>query len=161
MSTCSCTVSTYTQVGKHSRCFQAKWYAAYPWLEYSQSTNAAICFACRHFPAAGRGVELAYTTSGFRNWKKAQTKEGGFHQHDQSDNHKLAFAAWCDYKLMKSSGQGTVLQMQSSVNAKHVQENRHYIKTIAEVLLLTASHHRTLASVDTVKMKTQLRATKM
>ena len=53
----------------------------------------------------------------------------------------LAFAAWCDYSLMKSIGQGTVVQIQSSVYVKHVQESRHYIKTIAEVNLLTASQN--------------------
>ena len=129
-----------TQVGKRSRCFQANWYTSYSWLEYSQIANAAFCFACRHFSVRGKTAEAAYTVSGFKNWKKANTKDG-FQQHDHSDYHKLAMATWSEYKLMKASGQGTVLQMQSAAYAKQIQDNRHYMKTVAEVLLLTASQN--------------------
>ena len=36
---------------------------------------------------------------------------------------------------------GSVMQLQSEVYSKQVAENRHYLKTIAEVLLLTATQN--------------------
>lgn len=49
--------------------------------------------------------------------------------------------AWSDYKAMKSSGNLNVLQMQSDAHVRLVAENRHYVKAIAEVLLITATQN--------------------
>ena len=46
--------------------------------------------------------------------------------------------AWADFEKMKASGLGNVRQMQSEACAKIIRQNRHYVKTVAEVLLLTA-----------------------
>jgi len=100
-------------------------------------SNAAYCFACRHFSPPGKAPVAAYAVSGFRNWKKAQTKDG-FQQHDHSENHKNSMELWSEYKQIKASGKGNVMQMQSAAYVKQVQDNRHYIKSLAEVLLLTA-----------------------
>ena len=67
-------------VGDNSRarCFQFAWFQQYPWLEYSQTKDAAFCFACRHFAPAGSRKESVFTTTGFRRWKKAQDSDAGF-----------------------------------------------------------------------------------
>jgi hypothetical protein len=130
-----------TQMGRNARCFQSLWYASYQWLEYSQSANAAFCFSCRHFPPAGKVIEPAYTTVGFRNWKKAQTNQTGFPQHARSPQHNNAMIAWSDYRTIRSSANVNVLQMQSDAHVRLVAENRQYIKAIAEVLLITATQN--------------------
>ena len=49
--------------------------------------------------------------------------------------------AWSDYKAIRSSDNVNVLQMQSDAHVRLVTENRQYIKTIAEVLLITATQN--------------------
>jgi len=45
------------------------------------------------------------------------------------------------YKEMQASGSGSVMQMQSDVYKKQIEENQYYIKAIAEVLLITATQN--------------------
>jgi len=47
---------------------------------------------------------------------------------------------WEEYKHVKSSA-GSVLQLQNKMYAQQVSENRHYVKTVAEVLMLTATQN--------------------
>ena len=70
-------------VGDNSRarCFQFAWFQQYPWLEYSQTKDAAFCFACRHFAPSGSRKESVFTTTDFRRWKKAQDSDSGFKKH--------------------------------------------------------------------------------
>jgi hypothetical protein len=49
--------------------------------------------------------------------------------------------AWAKFKQMQASGSGSVLQLQSDAYKQQVKENRHYIKTVAEVLLVTATQN--------------------
>jgi len=137
------------------RSFRSDWYKLHPWMEYSQQVDAAFCFACRHFPSFGKEAESAFTSTGFRNWKKANYTDAGFSVHAKGDFHKTAMIMWQEYKQMKYNNTGSVLQLQSDVYAKQVAENRHYIKTVAEVLLLTAiqnlaqrGHRENLATDD-------------
>lgn len=60
--------------------------------------------------------------SRFKNRKKATYKQGGFAIHARSDRHKQAMIAWRDYQTAVTV---TIL----------------YIKTIREVLLLTATQN--------------------
>lgn len=119
------------------RCFLSAWFSVHPWLEYSQTENAAFCFACRHF-CLSENAENAFKSKGFQKWKKAHAKDSGLTKHEKSEAHTSYMIAWCDFKKIKSSGQGSVAQMQSEAYCKLVNENRHYVQTIAEVLLLTA-----------------------
>ncbi|KAF3853702.1 hypothetical protein F7725_014390, partial [Dissostichus mawsoni] len=78
--------------------------------------------------------------SGFKNWKKATYKEGGFAIHAKSERHTHAMIAWKDYQRAVTSN-ATLANVLNKEHNKLVQENREYIKTIAEVLLLTATQN--------------------
>ena len=55
------------------RRFNESWFAAYPnWLEYSIKEDAAFCLCCYLFKndKVGHGGGDAFTSKGFRNWKK-------------------------------------------------------------------------------------------
>jgi hypothetical protein len=72
------------------RSFRSDWYSLYSWLEYSPMTDAAFCFVCRHFPSFGKESEPAFTSVGFKNWKKAQYSDSGFPKHVASEFHETA-----------------------------------------------------------------------
>ena len=48
---------------------------------------------------------------------------------------------WQEYKKLKTTKAGSVLQLQSEAYAKQPNENRHYLKIIAKVILLTATQN--------------------
>ena len=104
------------------------------------SKNSCYCFACRHF-SLPNAPDSAFTSNvGFSNWKKALSNEAGFKQHSKSELHINAMYAWSEFKRGKEANQ-TLLNALNEKHHKKVQENRHYIKTIAEVLLLTATQN--------------------
>ena len=102
--------------------------------------NAVFCFACRHFgnphSSSVKSYDPSFTTVGFSNWKKAKESNKGLGGHDNSDYHKTAITAWSDYKRMQSANT-SVSQIVSQAHQKAVQENRHYIKAVAEIFLFT------------------------
>ncbi|XP_059627110.1 uncharacterized protein LOC132269904 [Cornus florida] len=58
---------------KHPRRFQSSWFKLFPtWLEYSPSKDAAFCLPCFLFGAKPTGCPRtnAFTSEGFRSWKK-------------------------------------------------------------------------------------------
>ena len=64
-------------------------------------------------------------------------KDGGFKWHEHSEGHVNAMFAWSEYKknIVKDS---SIREALDKAYKKKVYENRMYIKTIAEVLQLTA-----------------------
>ena len=72
----------------------------YPWLEYSQTKDAAFCFACRYFAPSGSRKESVFTTTGFRRWKKAQDSDSGFKKNVKSETHNSAMMRWNEFKTM-------------------------------------------------------------
>src|SRR6476469_8798661 len=132
-----------TMFGTRPRSFIVTWYEGNAWMEYSQIMNRVFCFACRHFPSqgAGKDSEATFTVTGYNNWKKAQYKDGGFNSHVLSSSHINAIDSWSQFKSMQATGSGSVMQMQNDLYKQQILENRHYIKTIAEVLLLTATQN--------------------
>ena len=36
-------------LNKDKRCFRSQWFSQYSWLEYSEQTDSAYCYYCRHF----------------------------------------------------------------------------------------------------------------
>ncbi|XP_051954026.1 uncharacterized protein LOC127623657 [Xyrauchen texanus] len=123
-----------TMQGGARRSFHGQWYEEYPWLEYSVAMDAAYCFACRHFSSS----KTVYTSSaGYKNWRKATFKDGGFSVHSKSEAHLNAMTTWRDHqKMMKRNI--SVLGMMNDENRKQIKENQQYIKTIGQVLRLTA-----------------------
>ena len=66
----------------HRRSFQKEWYKQFSWVEYSIERNAVFCFACLHFlPQSFHDSDPAFTSSGFKNWKKALEQGRGLFKH--------------------------------------------------------------------------------
>ena len=114
--------------------FNPEWFKLYPWLEYSVSNDAAFCYACRLFGAisvCGSRPERAFTQVGFRDCKHATGTKGILMNHNISLSHKQAVVAWQQFKV--SCERGSVAEHLGSTKIKSI---RHYIKSVAEVLLL-------------------------
>lgn len=131
-----------TTSNKSSRHFRSEWFKKYPWLEYSILSNATFCFCCRMFgmsndlPLQSQSV---FTSTGFSNWKKATEKDAGFKQHENSSSHKSCMIAWDSFSKVKiQEGSTSVMCQISDSHRELVRENRFYIATLAEILLLTA-----------------------
>ena len=127
-----------TLMGDRRQCFRQKWYTLHPWLEYSVIMDSTYCYACRHFSTPNAPDTVFVSTPGFRNWKKATTRDAGFSVHAKSERHKCAMIAWRDYQRAVKND-ATLADILNKEHTKQVQENWAYIKTIGEVLLLSAT----------------------
>lgn len=67
--------------------------------------------------------------------------------HTKSDRHKQAMIAWRDYQRAVKTN-ATLANVLNKEHTKQVKENREYIKTIGEVLLLTARQNITQRGHD-------------
>ena len=96
---------------------------------------------CRHFaPPSYGNIEAVFISTGFRNWKKANRKDGRFAKHHNSQCHKISTSCSIDYLQNLHSGT-SVRQMVDSNYLESVRRNRHYIRTIGEIILLTVSQN--------------------
>ena len=130
-----------TYFSSKGRSFNPAWFRSYRWLEYSVKLDACFCYPCRLFGSNGGGSSSrpvqVFTMTGFKNWKHATGKSGSLAVHDTCSSHRQAVVAWDMYNVTAKSGV-TVADQLGSARAEKVRNNRHYIKTIAEVLLLCA-----------------------
>jgi len=126
-----------TRIGNRNRSFQKDWYKRYDWLEYSVLKDKAYCFYCRFFQISPENDSKdAFISEGFRSWKKALEQNAGLRKHAASENHKHCVIKYTEYlKLHKCSK--SVMTMVNEAHAKLIQENKHYLKTVADCLLLT------------------------
>ena len=106
------------------------------WLEYSVSKNAVFCYPCRFFSGVQKGDDC-FITTGYRNWKNATGMSGRLMKHTQSQRHINASAAWGDFKRNQQS-QTSIASTLRQERRQQIQENRHYMKTIIELLLYCA-----------------------
>ena len=104
--------------------------------------DAVFWYSCRYFSLSGfdSNGEEAFTKTGFRRWKKAHGKDGAIPKHTASQCHKRSDIAWKDYEQNKAK-HTSVEQVLNDQYQKKVQENRHYIKTVGEVILTTATQN--------------------
>ena len=103
------------------------------------SADACYCYPCRLFGNACFGQsrpETCFTVKGFRDWKHATGKNGILACHDNCFAHKQATIAWNEYKINCQMGTSLPERM-SSIKATIVKNNRHYLKTVIEILLLS------------------------
>lgn len=119
------------------RSFNGDWYKTYQWLEYSIERDAAFCFPCRMFKVGSSRCESTFTLTGFRNWKHAMGKKGIVACHDKCDVHKQAVIDWNQYKV-NMQNHTSVRDRNNLVCQQQIHHNRHYIKTVSEVLRLCA-----------------------
>ena len=123
-----------TIIGGTRQSFNSLWYKKYHWLEYSREKDAVYCFPCRLFGSCnglGRGINT-FIQQGFCDWKHATGKSGTLAKHNNSFAHKQAVSAWIDYKTNWTLIEDRV----DSQTKQQIQGNRHYLKTLAEILLL-------------------------
>ena len=103
-----------------------------------------LCFAFPvdiSAPPPGYGnAEEAFTKTGFRRWKKAHGKDGAITKHVNSQCHKMSIMSWNDYNRNKAA-KISVEQVLNDSYRKKVNENRHYVKTVGEIILLTATQN--------------------
>lgn len=76
----------------------------------------------------------------FWNWKKVTYKDRGFSAHTKSESHNNAMLAWTEYKRSATTSSSLLSSLGNKYD-KLVKANRKYIKTVAEVLLLTATQN--------------------
>ena len=119
---------TQMELFKYPADANEEWFKDSAWLEYSQLRDAAFCYACRHF-ALGI-VRSVWCTTGFNNWRKAVEK---ISEHNCSETHKHAVAAWIQWKLDDTRDITAIL---SDQNEKTIKENRHYIGVVVDVVSL-------------------------
>uniref|UniRef100_A0A669BDB9 TTF-type domain-containing protein n=1 Tax=Oreochromis niloticus TaxID=8128 RepID=A0A669BDB9_ORENI len=129
-----------TYQGCSRRSFRPEWYKIHPWLEYSQSRDSCYCFACRHFSLPDAPKSVFTSGVGYRNWKKAMFKDSGFCCHAKSQSHKTAMIAWAENNKMSEKNE-TLMTAMDDHRQKQVLENQTYIRTIAEILILTATEN--------------------
>ena len=100
--------------------------------------DAAYCYPCRLLnltPSTGIGrLDKAFITTGFHDWKHATGSKGMLLSHNNCLSHKQAVVAWEQFKATSTTG--SVAEQLGSNRAEQIRKNRHYIKTVAEVLLL-------------------------
>lgn len=65
-------------------------------------------------------------------------KDGEFQMHAKAEQHLNAMVAWTEYKRSNENNTSLLQEMDKQYQKK-VEENRKYVKTIADVLLCTAT----------------------
>nr|XP_054594234.1 zinc finger MYM-type protein 1-like [Nothobranchius furzeri] len=126
-----------TLIGDRRRSFQPSWYESHPWVEYSVTMDSTYCHACRHFSSPSSAGSVFDSQCGFGNWKKATERGGGVSVRAKSERHKDSMIAWRDYQRAVKANT-TLANVLDKELSKKVKENREYIRTIGEVILLTA-----------------------
>ena len=75
---------------KTGRKFRTDWYSKYAWLEWNYELQAAVCHPCRQITEFDKVAisksEIAFTSAGFSNWKKAIER---FDKHERSSSHRV------------------------------------------------------------------------
>ena len=127
-----------TQFGSKARCFNNKWYEKYSWVEYSIQKDAIFCYPCRFFSLPGTTrTEENFRSIGYRDWKHATGKNGALEKHDKCQSHHQAMLSWIDFQN-NSSQEKSVAQRLDRSRSTMIEQNKHYMKTVVEVLLLCA-----------------------
>ena len=127
-----------TLIGTKKRSFNPDWCSSHNWLEYSLEKNAAFCFACRHFTVDdGSRAEGTFTKVGFRDWKHATGQRGILQKHAQCSTHLHAMSAWHTYKINKECG-SSIAESLDLLRNQEIRNNRHYLSSVIEVILLCA-----------------------
>ena len=113
-----------------SRSFNEEWYRRFSWLEYSVERDAVFCFPCRYFtPKVPK--EDAFTSTGYRNWKRALgDQKKGLQQHNNSIHHLHSMTLWIEYQRRVAENKSISTLLCDTILDKH----RYYVQSIADVI---------------------------
>lgn len=136
-----------TLKGNRHRSFNCEWYKQYRWLEYSRARDAAYCYPCRLFTTESGRYWETFTKNGFCDWKHALGKGGIISCHDHCKTHMQAMVAWQEYVRNKASGTSITHRLDAA-RSKLIAANRHYLKTILQVLLVCSQQEIALRGHD-------------
>lgn len=126
-----------TTIDAKKRSFNSDWFAKYHWLEYSKERDAVFCYACRMFSTSIGKKSDVFTNAGLRDWKHATGQNGILAKDDSSYTHKQAMLSWAEY--MNGADKNMLIEDRlDSTRKQEIQDNRHYLKSIVEVILLCA-----------------------
>ena len=124
--------------GKSIRDFNASWFQAREWLEFSISKKVAFCFCCWHYLARNSttaNYDPSLITSGYSNWKHALEKNKGFNKHEVSSMNVKVLSLWKEQRIRISTNQSA----STLVNDDQLVNNRYYVKSIAKLFNFCAS----------------------
>ena len=125
------------RIGQQNCTFNPKWFSTYSWLEYSVERDAAFYFPCHYFSTKSGKNKDVFTNNGFSDWKHAAGKNGILEDHAGCHSHVLAMQSWNQYKQNKRLGISIENHLDPT-RCKQICNNRHYLKSVAETLLLTS-----------------------
>ncbi|XP_011407407.1 PREDICTED: zinc finger MYM-type protein 1-like [Amphimedon queenslandica] len=128
---------TFPKNKENGRSFSSMRYQKHAWLEYSVSKDAAYCYPCRFFSAGIHKSDECFISIGYRNWKNATGRTGRLVKHSLSQRHLNAAAAWADFENNQQS-QHSIRSTLSQAWKDQIQNNRHYLMTIVQILLYCA-----------------------
>ena len=124
-------------MNEQNRSFQANWFKDRIWLEYSVQNDACYCYYCRHFSSNDLNADVAFTVTGFNNWKKALTKQSGLIKHASSQSHITAAKNYLSYKQQQQTDSNVLKKLDSS-RAIQIRKNRDRLIKICSKLRLLA-----------------------
>lgn len=122
--------------GDSVRSFHGSWFQTHQWLEYSIQKDSSYCYPCRLFnkkPSESPFVK----PHGYCDWKHAPGKKGGLGLHAGSITHSSAMLDWQQFRLNQKK-KTTLPHRMDRLGEQTLSSNRHYIRTIAEIILLCA-----------------------
>ena len=120
-----------------NRSFQANWFVDRVWLEYSVQNDACYCYYCRHFSSNDLNSDVAFTITGFNNWKKALAKQSGLIKHASSQAHITATKNYLSFRQQQERNSNVLKQLDSS-RVIQIRKNRDRLTKICSTLRLLA-----------------------
>lgn len=99
-------------------------------LEYSVQKDAAFCFACRKFDL-NTTKENTFTIIGYKDWKHATEKNGGFQRHERSTCHIDAMRSWNEL-TNREENQSSVHEILTNTT---LAKRRYYMTAIVETII--------------------------
>ena len=115
----------------NNRVFLPDWFKSRAWLEYLQKEDKVYCFYCRLF-FSGSG-EKAFVQDGYCSWNKALERMKLL---VNSSGH--LFAAERSAAFLATKKQGSVASQLNDAHVTFVAENRQYLKSIVDVVMVCA-----------------------
>ncbi|KAI6653043.1 Zinc finger MYM-type protein 1-like [Oopsacas minuta] len=106
-----------------------------------------ILFPCRHFSRNRTYSKHSFTKLGFNDWKHAVGKDGIISCHAAAKSHIDTMQSWVDWKINEHFGTSVDHRLETS-RRERINLDKHYLKTVAEVLLLCSRTEISLRGHD-------------